>query len=316
MLLSARRLSSSGPTTSVGAQKRGLEIKDSEFVASSPKNAIYVEGLESLTLSGSILKATQTGGSEARALEGAGVYAKNVYAMKMENVEIESMAAKVRGGALMIKQDNETFFGQSLEPDASGEPRYVLEGNSFKGCSAQQGGALFLSGVRSLALRGDNVFTANEAVRYSVIPPEATNEEIEPIASRTLLGQGPALFTDCHSGSTCAITVAEGTVFGKNDVVDAATGETVESGSKVFAVGEPPAISAAGASVDAYVAPKVEGARFFLMTDTAEIEELKKELARKGAALDWTATTILEVENDADSPFRQAFNLDSFESGS
>lgn len=71
---------------------RTLTIKDSDFEAQQPKNQAYFESLESLVISGSEFKDTYISGSaseEARALEGAGIYAKNLYKLHIKDCSIE-----------------------------------------------------------------------------------------------------------------------------------------------------------------------------------------------------------------------------------
>ena len=95
--------------------------------------------MEFLSVSNSVFRDTRVGSltDEARALEGGGFYMKDVYKMQLTGNTFEALAARVRGGALMIKQEEATYFGLAIEHETSAQAHYIIESNSFISCTAQ-----------------------------------------------------------------------------------------------------------------------------------------------------------------------------------
>ena len=127
----------------------------------------------------------------------------------------------------MVKQDNATYFGKRLGY-VYPYVRYVFEENVFTGCSAQQGGAMYLDNVRNLSINGTNEFKQNVALQYNSI--QTYNEQgkaPEEITTLTKVGKGPGIFTECNrtlnkqpSGLACSMYVYESTKFESNTIFD------------------------------------------------------------------------------------------------
>ena len=117
------------------------------------------------------------------------------------------------------------------------------------------------------------------------------------------------------------ITVADGTIFEDSKVVNASTGEILDAQSTtdIYAVGETPAVAETVEQIiDQYVVPTVYGVDLQLLTDVAEIADLRAAVSAglaKGTEVNWTASTFVSVDSEDGSQFRQLYDLDSFVPG-
>jgi len=148
------------------------------------------------------------------------MYVKDVFRLYLHKNQFEKLTAKIRGGAVMVKQDNATYFGKRLGY-VYPYVRYVFEENVFTGCSAQQGGAMYLDNVRNLSINGTNEFKQNVALQYNSIQTYSEQGKApEEITTLTKVGKGPGIFTECNQTNQCSIYVYESTKFESNTIFD------------------------------------------------------------------------------------------------
>lgn len=203
-----------------------------------------MENLNQVDVSDNQFSDSQVSGAlldEAAVYDGAAILSNNVYKTNLKGNTFQDLSAKIRGGAVVIKEGNSTYFGESLTNSRDG-PRCVIEDNNFQRCSAQQGGAIYLENTRSLSFAGSNNFDQNKAIRYNQIPIFASVNSFS--GSNEQLGQGSALFTSCDTDVRCIIKVDEGTLFNNNQIINASTGEALpaDQAPSIYAVGEKPSV--------------------------------------------------------------------------
>lgn len=104
------------------------------------------------------------------ASEGAALYFENTFKISLKNNIFQDLAAKIRGGALMVKETNDTYFGAQLTNPNEAQSRCIIDSNTFQRCSAIQGAVVFLDNARSVSFVGSNTFQDNKAIKYSQIP--------------------------------------------------------------------------------------------------------------------------------------------------
>ena len=206
-----RRMLAAAAGTVVAAPQRTIKMNQINQTTPLTYNQMYFEGIQTLELNALTFNQVL----DSQALEGASIYCLNCYKLVISNSSFVGQSALIRGGAVFLKQNTSTNFGQPWTGAV-----HQVNTSKFINCSSQQGAALYTKFVHNSVIDGKNIFEGNEALLYdqelhvqTSLDDKADGEvkkTFEPLTDQSRRGKGPALFFECTFLSDSKLSILEG----------------------------------------------------------------------------------------------------------